>query len=112
MRVLCGFLGTPTPTLTLEQDGTAMTASDTTAVSVFQTWAQIENVATSASLQCSGENSEGSQTLNIALEVSGENNQSELVIYITRLVISQSETRIVDAKHFLGGVRYVSMHGN
>ena len=71
VRVLCGFLGNPTPSLTIKADSEELTNSAQVEVSPHGTWAVVDNVEDISAFKCEGSNTQGSQTMNIPVELTG-----------------------------------------
>ena len=71
VRVLCGFLGNPTPSLTIKADSDILTNSGNVEVGPHGHWVIVHNIADISAFKCEGSNSQGSQTMNIPVELTG-----------------------------------------
>jgi len=71
VRVLCGFLGNPTPTYALMVGSEVLTSSDSAEVGAHGTWGNLHSLGDISAVKCEGSNSQGSQTMNIPMDVTG-----------------------------------------
>ena len=71
VRVLCGFLGNPIPTFAIKVGTEELTTSDTTEVGDHGTWGNLHGLNDITALKCEGSNSQGSQTMNIPIDITG-----------------------------------------
>ena len=71
MRVLCGYLGTPTPTFAIRNESNGASYSNNAGYTLgpHNTWMDIASVEVSGAVECQGSNKGGMQSLNIVMDL-------------------------------------------